>query len=134
MYYLLKLEVGQIIRKGIQISLIDINHKLWGLLWDGTAFRKLSEKYKVGDVINKDIYVIDYSYMAIDDYGLGDYVDEDMPDLLEHDLAPQWDDLSKPCVFLMSIKGYATWTDCGEEYDIEHHSVKVVTNFEALNN
>lgn len=145
MYYLLKLEVNEKLEKGSVVIELEnkksfqfmkfneVNLNRSGLFWDGKSiFRNISDRYKVGGVLETDIFNIDYSYFAIDERGLGDFIHEDVEDLFENCFIDQWLDLDKPIVFLMRIQGYTVWTDCGDEYDVEHEPVNVVTHDDFL--
>lgn len=143
MLYLLKLEVDEELKKGFAVidrpfeNWNEVNIRRTGLFWDGkSVFRNIADKYQIGDYLETDIFGISYSYFSFDDRGLGDYVSEDIEDLFEHCIIEEWEDFSEPVVFLMSIQGYTTWTDCGKEYDVDHLPIRrlAYTDFENLQN
>jgi len=138
MYYLLKLELAAIIRKGTKVVSCDdltwlpdneVDIDYWGCLWNGEKiFRELSDEYEVGDVIGTDIYDISYSFFSFHDAALSDELYDSFEDMFEFDFVKQWKDFEQPIVFLMEINGYSTWTDYGEEWDIDHMSVSVLND------
>lgn len=103
------------------------------LFWDGEQLLDgLDGQWGAGEVTDRDLYHIEYTFMDVGNFNISDSVYEGFSDLFEMDLASRWYDMTKPITFLIQLRGEVMQTMNGSEYDEYQECIGVVDNLEAL--